>query len=298
MNSFLPSISLIIPVLNGEQWIGACLSAIERQEYPRKLLQVIVVDNGSTDGTVDIVRSFGAELAAELSRKSPYAARNKGLEIARHNILAFTDADCVPEEDWLMQGVSPIVDGSADLVAGDVKFILADRPSLAQLLDATINVEMRRSVLQKGVAKTANLFVHRKVFDQLGPFPGHVRSGGDVAWTRRATEANFRLGFRRSAVVLKRPRGMSDLLQKQRRVGRGHVRIWRERGDRELSIFFRTFASFVPRRRAKYIRLLNERGLERYPVSRLGLWAVGWLAHIATGIGRLEMLSTTRQDQS
>lgn len=287
-----PRVTVVVPVRNGARWIGECLAALERQRYPEELLEVIVVDNGSIDQTADIVRGHRVRFLTESGIASPYAARNRGITEARGDILAFTDADCVPADDWVARGVEPIVRGDADLVGGEVRFRLGKKPSMAELLDATVNVEMRRNIQKNGVAKTANLFVHRRVFDALGLFPATVRSGGDVGWTGKATRAGFRLVYAEEAEVCKRPRALRALLSKQRRVGRGQVRVWWERGEGPVSVTLRALGSFLPRPPGKYLRMIEARGLRDVPRSTVRLWFVAWLATVATGIGRLESLMT------
>jgi glycosyltransferase AglE len=290
MNVSQPHVSVVIPVLNGAMWIADCLGALAVQDYPTERFEVIVVDNGSTDGTREIVASHGVRLLDELGTRSPYAARNRGIGEAGGDVLAFTDADCVPAVNWLTEGVRPIADGSADLVGGNVRFTLKQRPATAELLDAAINIEMRLNIRHHGVAKTANLLAHRKVFDAVGLFPAEVRSGGDIAWTGRATAAGFRLVFAEPAEVRKRPRRLRALLKKQRRVGRGHVRLWRENGEGAVRIASRSLGSFLPRPPLKYRGLVRARGLEAYERSDVRLWLTGWMATIATGTGRLEEL--------
>ncbi len=285
-----PFVSVIVPVFNGEAWIDDCLSALRGQLYPADRYEIIVVDNGSTDDTRSIVAQHGVVPEVETGIRSPYAARNRALAFATGEILAFTDSDCVPAADWLDKGIGPIRRGDADMVGGEVRFMLGERPSTGTLLDATINVEMRRNIESRGAAKTANLLVHRRVIGAQGPFPAAVRSGGDVAWTMAATAAGFRLVFEKSAIVQKRPRDLGALLRKQRRVGRGHVRLWAEGGASRPAVLLRTLTSFLPRPPWKYSRMKAARGLASVRHSAVRLWLAGWLASVATGVGRLEGL--------
>lgn len=85
------SVSLLLPVRNGERWIRAKLDSIRRLDYPRELLQVIVISDGSTDRTEEIVRSFPQVQLLSLPASGKAAAINAGLEQARREILFFTD---------------------------------------------------------------------------------------------------------------------------------------------------------------------------------------------------------------
>src|SRR5688572_8958532 len=111
----LPFVSVIVPVLNDEARIGGCVAALLAQDYPRERYEVIVVDNGSTDRTYEVVRGYPVTLLSEAQIRSSFAARNKGMREAVGEIFAFTDSDCTPAPQWLAEGVRAIQAG-ADLV--------------------------------------------------------------------------------------------------------------------------------------------------------------------------------------
>jgi glycosyltransferase involved in cell wall biosynthesis len=98
-----PSVSVVVPVYNGASTIGACLEALLAQTYDPALTEIIVVDNNSTDGTPDLVARYPVALLHERDIQTSYAARNRGVAHAGREIVAMTDADCVPEPDWLAQ---------------------------------------------------------------------------------------------------------------------------------------------------------------------------------------------------
>ena len=92
------NISVVIPAFNEEKRIEACLKSIASQTY--KPLEVIVVDNNSTDKTAKIAKSFGAQVIIEKQQGVTYA-RNRGFEIAKGEIIARTDADTIVPSNWL-----------------------------------------------------------------------------------------------------------------------------------------------------------------------------------------------------
>ncbi|MCB2156593.1 glycosyltransferase [bacterium] len=95
-----PLVSIIIPVRNGERELARCLRAIERLERLDEA-EVLVVDNGSTDGTMDVAAGFEFVRVLEEPKPGPACARNLGAREARGEFLAFTDADCEPDPRWL-----------------------------------------------------------------------------------------------------------------------------------------------------------------------------------------------------
>jgi glycosyltransferase involved in cell wall biosynthesis len=113
----LPFVSVIVPVLNGESCISDCLRSLLQLEYPRERLEIIVVDNGSTDGTLELVRRFPVRLIHEYKPGS-YAARNAGVRLAKGEILAFTDADCIVESNWIQEIVIILEHTGAQAVIG------------------------------------------------------------------------------------------------------------------------------------------------------------------------------------
>lgn len=99
--------SVVIPVLNGAGIIGRALAALEAQTTPLRDFEVIVVDDGSTDGTAETVRAWATahpRLQVRVVRQTnsgPAAARNHGAHVARSNLLLYTDADCIPQPGWV-----------------------------------------------------------------------------------------------------------------------------------------------------------------------------------------------------
>jgi glycosyltransferase involved in cell wall biosynthesis len=97
-------ISVIIPVLNEEAVIGRCLESLSHSRLPKDKFEVIIVDNGSRDGTLEVVKTFGDRLNLKiltLEKAHISALRNRGASQARGTILAFLDADCLAPPEWL-----------------------------------------------------------------------------------------------------------------------------------------------------------------------------------------------------
>jgi len=97
-------VSIIIPAFNEARMIGKCLDSLTRLEFPRDQFEVILVDNGSEDATVQIAESFADRLNMTILEKYAVkisALRNLGASSARGDILAFLDADCLPPATWL-----------------------------------------------------------------------------------------------------------------------------------------------------------------------------------------------------
>ncbi len=300
-------ISVIIPVFNNPTGIKRCILSLKRQSYFPASFEILIVDNGSTDATrksiCNTISSIqtGQEVEGRETSKirllnedrirSPYAARNRALEQARGEIIAFTDSDCEPEPDWLERGSDRLSEGSADLVAGEVQFSYSGRQTAAERYDSLINLEMRHNVETRGVAKTGNLFVRKEVFDRIGPFREDVRSGGDVEWTGRATNTGFRIIYDEDVIVKKQARKLGPLLKKLYRVGKGQPAIWKEQegvtGMKALGRILYDLRPATPR----FIRnQIKFRGHKNVPNSMISLMGVAWLCRLANGAGRVHGL--------
>lgn len=92
----LPTVSVIIAAFNAQATLPACLASLQQLTYPRAQMEVVVVDNASTDSTRAIAESFGVRAVSETKRGAS-AARNRGLASTTSQVVAFTDADCVVE---------------------------------------------------------------------------------------------------------------------------------------------------------------------------------------------------------
>jgi glycosyltransferase involved in cell wall biosynthesis len=102
-------VSVVIPAYNAARTIGECLTALAAQTVPPSVYEVIVVDDGSSDDTAAIAEQHGARVLRQANR-GPAAARNRGVDAARGEVILFTDADCAPAADWIEQMLAPLDD--------------------------------------------------------------------------------------------------------------------------------------------------------------------------------------------
>jgi hypothetical protein len=282
-----PYVSVIVPVHNGANFISACIEALLAQTYPKDRYEIIVVDNGSTDDTPEVTQRHPVTLLVEDRVQSPYAARNQGIRHAQGEIIAMIDVSCTPVAEWLERGVQTLESEQADLAGGSVTFTFSREKTLAEMYDSVSNIKMRTSIEKRGVAKTANLFSRRRVFETIGLFPGHLRSGGDVLWTGRATRAGFDLAFAPGAEAVKPARKFVPLLRKQVRVGYGQPSIWQERGASLGQVVKRTIRGLrLPP--ISFVRhQIRKRGTEEMGRRLIPIWLVACTCAIATNLGRL-----------
>lgn len=281
-----PFVSVIVPVYNGAQRIQTCIEALLAQTYSRARYEVLIVDNGSTDTTRDVVQRYPVALLIEDQIQSSYAARNKGLQQARGEVIAFTDSDCTPVPGWIEEGMRALQSQSADLVGGRVHFIYSLHETGAEIWDSLTNMQIEQNILERGAAKTANLFVRAAVVGEIGPFPDNWQSGGDVIWTKRATRNGFKLVYAPAAEVAHPARRLDALLRKQYRVGKGQVKIWRVDDLPCQRIAYRIVRCFLPPSPLRVKSLLQDSGLSGWHQT-WSVWTAAWLVSIATGLGNM-----------
>jgi peptidoglycan/xylan/chitin deacetylase (PgdA/CDA1 family) len=126
---YMAMISIVIPALNEERFIGECLESLKKQDYTGEY-EIIVSDNGSTDATVDIARGYGAKVVYCIEKKSVFYARQAGADVARGDIIAQADADTVYPPNWLTKIASHFA-SHPDSAAFAGRFLYKDPPSWA-----------------------------------------------------------------------------------------------------------------------------------------------------------------------
>ena len=192
-NSF---VSVIVPVFNDAARLRLCLAALSNQTYGRANYEVIVVDNGSALSAQipAVVGDFSGVVYALETQTGSYAARNKGLTLAKGEILAFTDADCIPADNWLERGVAQLTKiEDCGLVAGKIElFFRGDRANPIELYESVTAFPQQTLLSQQRGAATANVFTFRTVMDTVGPFDASLRSNGDIEWGQRVFAAGYR----------------------------------------------------------------------------------------------------------
>lgn len=230
MSAGNPTISVVIPAYNSNATLASCLDALAAQKHPASDFEVIVVDNAS-DPPVRITRQFDFELRVVVeTRPGSYAARNRGIALARGELIVFTDADCVPEPGWLAALHAYMrAHDDVDIAGGriDLTFRKPGRPGLIELYDVATDAFPQKKYIEKNrFAITANLAVRRELFESLGLFDASLKSGGDGSWTRAAVDAGYGLAYCENAVVGHRARsGLREIARKKRRVVGGHIAL-------------------------------------------------------------------------
>ena len=183
-------VSVVVPFRDAERHVGRCLRALEGQLPFGGTYEVVMVDDGSTDGSAGIVAGFPSARLLSLERRSAYAARNRGVAASTGATIAFTDSDCEPRPDWLERIAEAMTDPSVAVVVGARR--PAGRSSVLSLVAAYERAKdefifaSRIPDLYYGSAN--NMAVRREIFERFGPFSERPR-GSDALFVRRVVEA-------------------------------------------------------------------------------------------------------------
>jgi hypothetical protein len=161
----VPLVSVIVPTYQRARYLPHLFAALGAQVYPADRLELIVVDNSSTDDTDAVVARWAEELPfrVRFHRKEndgPAASRNVGARMADGEILAYTDSDCIPDSRWVANAVRRLNDG-ADYVAGPMI-------GLRRASDGLI--QHKQIFHDDGTYPTGNVLLWRKWFDAVGGF--------------------------------------------------------------------------------------------------------------------------------
>jgi cellulose synthase/poly-beta-1,6-N-acetylglucosamine synthase-like glycosyltransferase len=189
--SNLPSVSVIVPVRDGESTIADCIDAILAADYPTDRREILIVDNGSTDGTSARIQARQVQYLRE-PKPGVSNARNRGIEESTGEILAFVDADCLVEPQWLTELVRPFEDPEVGAVAGDLQHVPATTAAERQAARLLGNWQQFAFNSNPAYPITANAAYRREVIDRIGPFDPHMTRAQDVELGLRFQERSGR----------------------------------------------------------------------------------------------------------
>jgi len=182
------SVSVVIPVRNASLTLPACLAALQQLQPPPA--EIILVDNGSTDGSLGLLHDFARRAVLQNVRvcteakRGATSARNAGVRVAQGEIIAFTDADCAPDPTWLLHVVEAFVDPAVGAVAGRV--VAAPSTSTLELFSALYTLRSPDHPARhtcwtpwEGGYPTANLAVRHCLLAELDGFDESVGIYGE-----------------------------------------------------------------------------------------------------------------------
>ena len=205
-----PFVSIIIPVRNVEKIIGKCLNSLKGLDYPKNRYEVIIADSESTDQTPEIVRQNGVTYIST-PKKSVCAGRNAGFKISKGEIVAFSDADCVADKNWIKNSIKYFADPTVGAVGGpnitppnESNFARAVAFVFNQAIFSAGSIYGRVLNLKKEVVSLpgCNMIFRREALQKVFPIDETIFGGEDFATNQLLRAQGYKLFYTPDTFVL------------------------------------------------------------------------------------------------
>lgn len=239
-------VSVIIPALNEESVIGRCLEALRQNVYPRDAFEVIVVDNGSKDRTVEIALGFSGDLnlrTLHCSHVLVTSLRNFGAASAQGDILAFLDADCIVPTDWLDSAVFHFSKKDEGIVGGH-----CSTPPNSPWVPRTWYLDRQTYKTGKvSYLPGANLIIRHVDFVRVGRFDESLETNEDCELCERARQRGLQVtAYSELGVIhLRDPQTLWAFYRKQAWHGKHVIKVFLRNLPSTVNLKPVTFALFT-----------------------------------------------------
>lgn len=212
-------VSVIVPVYKGLGMLKSCLNALENQTYSE--FEIIVVDNGGNSGIGEVCSAYSKVQLIQHETPGSYSARNAGIRAASGEIIALTDADCIPSPNWIENGVNGMLYNSCRMASGHITpaFTNESKPGFIELCDVILHTMNQEQALRECTSVAcANMFVHKSLFNSVGLFNDSLFSAGDCEFTYRVSASGEKIVYLENAVIYHRARRtLKEVVQRYRR---------------------------------------------------------------------------------
>ena len=223
---YLPIVSVIIPTLNEESYIGDCIASVLNCDYPKEKLEIIVCDNGSTDNTIQIAQSLGAKVIIDRSKKIG-GLRNLGYKLSSGEVLGFLDADCTVTKDWIKNAIAILRKDHVGVTGAPCM-----PPETGSWIEKTWGFYVQTQHGSNGEARyinSGNCFIRKDVFRLVGGFSETLESSEDTDICFRIREKGYKILQNKAvaAVHWGYPKSLRDFIKRE---------IWHGLGSTERYI--------------------------------------------------------------
>ncbi|VVB89285.1 Glycosyltransferase AglE [uncultured archaeon] len=193
-----PYVSIIVPTYNRKDLLKKSIESLLNQTYPKNKYEIIIVDDGSTDGTEKLVKELMGQAPDKIKsftqdNKGPASARNIGIKYARGEFIGFIDDDVIVPNNWLETGTK-ILSDDVDIIGGFGLYPMDLKPNLITKY-GDFKDNYTRDNNNAPYLRTWNLFVKRQVFEKVGLFDETFKTSGgeDSEWCLRAKRLGYKL---------------------------------------------------------------------------------------------------------
>ncbi len=194
------TLSVVIPHLNDPAALARCLAALA--DGTRQADEIVVVDNGSAQLPEAVCAAYPAVRLLVERTPGPGPARNTGAAACSGDVLAFTDADCLPAPGWLAAVEKAFADPNLCIAGGDVRVGVVNpaRLDMIEAYESVFGYQVERYIRDMGFTITCNLAMRPAVLSAVGPFGG-LAIAEDRDWGQRATAMGYRIHYVPQMVV-------------------------------------------------------------------------------------------------
>lgn len=202
-----PKVSIVVIARNEEKMLPACLDALARLDYPKEEMEIVVVDDRSTDETREVIKRYPVKCVLG-NMRGRGSARNSGIKASSGEFIAFTDADCIVARDWLIKMVKGF-DGPETAGCGGAIGSFRVKTIFEKCTDLILCVQKQAiegEAFFLPFIVTCNAIFRREALDRVGLFDPAVPFGEDIDIGWRLLLQGYRFNYLADAVVWHRDR--------------------------------------------------------------------------------------------
>jgi cellulose synthase/poly-beta-1,6-N-acetylglucosamine synthase-like glycosyltransferase len=222
-----PTVSIIVPVKNGEKTLKKCIDSILNLNYPN--YELIIVNDGSTDNTQKILEEYKDKIKIiNTQGVGPSKARNLAVKQAKGELVAFTDSDCIVDKEWLNELVKCFKIEENLAGVGGEQLSPQDESNFGKIVNNFMHsigiieyVKDEKEVVFTQHNPTCNSIYKKEVFEKLGGFKEGLWPGEDVEFDYRVTKTGYKLLFNPKAIVYHyRPQNIKKFIKMMYKYGK------------------------------------------------------------------------------
>ena len=255
-----PAVTVIVPVYNAEISLEKCIKSILDLDYPKDRLEIIFIDNNSTDASLSILEKYKDRIKVlnEKKQGAP-AARNKGIKEASHEIIAFADADCEVDKEWLKKLVEVLAKNQNISAVGGK--ILSKKPcnDIERYGEIIHDNEKAINFYDPPYIASGNMAIKKSLIIKVGMFDEEIVRSEDLDMFFRLNSIGYRFKYTPEAVVFhQNEKTLMGLLREGFVHGLWSVKVIKKHKDGEFKHRKKVFWKNLPQMTKMFFLLITK----------------------------------------